>query len=103
MNTNADTIASELAIATSEVFEVTLNYCFEKAGVLTDVDDENSVIEQINSVLYSKLKAEGAIHSGMIPKLDNCFNSLSKGVQKIRIGHHRMLKNSEAVCTIIEL
>ncbi len=103
LNTNADTIASELAIAASEVFEVTLNYCFEKAGVLTDVDDENSVIEQINLTLYAKLKSEGAIHSGMIPKLDNCFNSLSKGVQKIRIGHHQMLKNDKAICTTIQL
>jgi acetylglutamate kinase len=103
LNTNADTIASELAIALSTVFEVTLNYCFEKVGVLTDINDENSVIQQLNSVLYSKLKEEGAIHSGMIPKLDNCFNSLSKGVQKIRIGHHRMLKNNTAICTNVEL
>jgi len=103
LNTNADTIASELAIAASEVFEVTLNYCFEKAGVLTDVDDENSVIPQINSALYSQLKEEGAIHSGMIPKLDNCFNSLTKGVQKIRIGHHRMLQNKNSICTTIQL
>lgn len=103
LNTNADTIASELAIALSEVFEVTLNYCFEKAGVLTDVEDENSVIQQINSELYAKLKEEGAIHSGMIPKLDNCFNSLSKGVQKIKIGHHKMLKNADAICTSIQL
>jgi acetylglutamate kinase len=103
LNTNADTIASELAIAASEIFEVTLNYCFEKPGVLTDVDDDNSVIQQINTGLYTKLKTEGAIHSGMIPKLDNCFNSLSKGVQKIRIGHHRMLKDNKAICTSIEL
>lgn len=103
LNTNADTIASELAIATSAIFEVTLNYCFEKAGVLTDVDDENSVIPEINSTLYSTLKEEGAIHSGMIPKLDNCFNSLSKGVQKIKIGHHKMLKDSKAICTSIKL
>jgi len=103
LNTNADTIASELAIALSEVFEVTLNYCFEKAGVLANVEDESSVIEQINSALYLKLKAEGAIHSGMIPKLDNCFNSLNKGVQKIRIGHHRMLQNVDSICTIIQL
>jgi acetylglutamate kinase len=103
LNTNADTIASELAIAASAVYEVTLNYCFEKKGVLTDVDDENSVIQQINSALYSKLKEEGAIHSGMIPKLDNCFNSLSKGVQKIKIGHHSLLKDSKAICTNIEL
>jgi acetylglutamate kinase len=103
LNTNADTIASELAIALSEVFEVTLNYCFEKPGVLKDVEDDNSVIGQINSALYSKLKDEGAIHSGMIPKLDNCFNSLSKGVQKIKIGHHSMLQNKQALHTTITL
>lgn len=103
LNTNADTIASELAIALSEVFEVTLNYCFEKAGVLTDVEDESSVIARMNSELYAKLKEEGAIHSGMIPKLDNCFNSLAKGVQKIKIGHHKMLKNANAICTTIQL
>jgi acetylglutamate kinase len=103
LNTNADTIASELAIAASEVFEVTLNYCFEKPGVLTDVDDDSSVIKNINQELYAKLKEEKAIHSGMIPKLDNCFNSLSKGVQKIRIGHHKMLQDANSICTSIEL
>ena len=103
LNTNADTIASELAIALSEVFEVTLNYCFEKPGVLYDAEDDSSVIAQIDTTLYAKLKEEGAIHSGMIPKLDNCFNSLSKGVQKIKIGHHRMLKNADSICTTIQL
>ncbi|MFV5684249.1 acetylglutamate kinase [Flavobacterium sp. GB2R13] len=103
LNTNADTIASELAIALSEVFDVTLNYCFEKPGVLYDAEDDSSVIENINPELYSKLKAEKAIHSGMIPKLDNCFNSLSKGVQKIKIGHHRMLQDKTALYTTITL
>ena len=103
LNTNADTIACELAIALSEVFEVTLNYCFEKPGVLFDAEDDFSVIENINSELYAQLKAEKAIHSGMIPKLDNCFNSLSKGVQKIKIGHHRMLQDATAICTNIKL
>ncbi len=103
LNTNADTIASELAIALSEVFDVTLNYCFEKPGVLYDTEDDSSVIENINQELYSKLKAEKAIHSGMIPKLDNCFNSLSKGVQKIKIGHHRMLQDKTALYTTITL
>ncbi|MDI5950430.1 acetylglutamate kinase [Flavobacterium yafengii] len=103
LNTNADTIASELAIALSEVFDVTMNYCFEKPGVLYDAEDDSSVIENINQELYSKLKAEKAIHSGMIPKLDNCFNSLSKGVQKIKIGHHRMLQDKTALYTTITL
>ena len=103
LNTNADTIASELAIALSDVFEVTLNYCFEKPGVLYDAEDDSSVIEKMNQELYTQLKADKAIHSGMIPKLDNCFNSLSKGVQIVKIGHHKMLKDANAICTRIEL
>ncbi|WP_016990908.1 acetylglutamate kinase [Flavobacterium sp. ACAM 123] len=103
LNTNADTIASELAIALSAFFDVTLNYCFEKPGVLRDSEDDTSVIATINADLYSKFKEEKAIHSGMIPKLDNCFNSLSKGVQKIRIGHHSMLRNENSIYTTIQL
>lgn len=103
LNTNADTIASELAIALSEVFEVTLTYCFEKQGVLLDSEDDSSVITEINEPLYAQLKAEKVIHSGMIPKLDNCFNSLSKGVQTIKIGHHSMLQNSNILHTTIKL
>ena len=103
LNTNADTIASELAIALSEVFEVTLTYCFEKQGVLSDSEDDSSIITEINEPLYAQLKAEKVIHSGMIPKLDNCFNSLSKGVQTIKIGHHSMLQNSNILHTTIKL
>lgn len=103
LNTNADTIASELAIALSAIYDVTLTYCFEKPGVLFDAEDDSSVIGAINPELYAQLKAEQAIHSGMIPKLDNCFNSLSKGVQQIRIGHHRMLQNKKAIYTTITL
>ena len=103
LNTNADTIASELSIALSEVFDVTLTYCFEKQGVLQDSEDDSSVITEINEVLYNKLKEEKVIHSGMIPKLDNCFNSLSRGVQKIKIGHHKMLQNPDVLHTTITL
>jgi acetylglutamate kinase len=103
LNTNSDTIASELAIALSEFFDVTLSYCFEKPGVLFDSEDDASLILNMNAELYLKLKEKKAIHSGMIPKLDNCFNSLSKGVQKIRIGHHSMIQNDDAICTTIQL
>ena len=103
LNTNADTIASELSIALSEVFDVTLTYCFEKQGVLQDSEDDSSVITEINEALYNKLKEEKVIHSGMIPKLDNCFNSLSRGVQKIKIGHHKMLQNPDVLHTTITL
>jgi acetylglutamate kinase len=70
---------------------------------LYDAEDNSSVIEKMNQELYAKLKTEKAIHSGMIPKLDNCFNSITRGVQKIRIGHHRMLQDDKAIYTIIEL
>ncbi|WP_166925263.1 acetylglutamate kinase [Flavobacterium poyangense] len=103
LNTNADTIASELAITLAGFFDVTLTYCFEKQGVLSDSEDDASVITEINEVLYSKLKAEKIIHSGMIPKLDNCFNSLSRGVQQIKIGHHSMLQNPDVQHTTIIL
>jgi acetylglutamate kinase len=102
LNTNADTIASELSIALSEVFDVTLTYCFEKQGVLQDSEDDSSVITEINETLYNKLKEESNPF-GMIPKLDNCFNSLSRGVQKIKIGHHKMLQNSDIPHTTITL
>ena len=103
LNTNADTIASELSIALSEVFDVTLTYCFEKQGVLQDSENDASVITAISEDLYNKLKAEKVIHSGMIPKLDNCFNSLSRGVKKIKIGHHKMLENPDVLHTTITL
>ncbi len=86
LNTNADTIANEIAIAMSAEFEAHLIYIFEKRGVLLDVNDESSVIKNLTKVTYSRLKAEGAIHSGMIPKLDNAFAALNSGVKKVIIG-----------------
>ena len=94
LNTNADTIASEIAISLSNAFDVNLIYCFEKKGVLTNSEDEASVIEEINFEKYSILKEQKIIHSGMLPKLENCFKSLSNGVQNIIIGNQNVLKNS---------
>ncbi len=92
LNTNADTIAQELAKGLSNDFEVTLIYCFEKSGVLMNLDDENSVIPLINPSYYKELKfpqsgGGGAkIFAGMIPKLDNAFTALDNGVKKVIIG-----------------
>jgi acetylglutamate kinase len=85
LNTNADTMASEIAIALSSEFEVSLVFCFEKAGVLSNADDETSVIVEINKDSYKNLKTNGIITEGMIPKLDNSFRALEKGVTEIRI------------------
>lgn len=91
LNTNADTIACELARALSKDFEVVLNYCFEKAGVLRDIEDENSVIKEINTVAYKKLIEQGTIVDGMLPKLHNCFYALEGGVSQVRLGKPEML------------
>jgi acetylglutamate kinase len=86
LNTNADTIAQESAKALSALYEVVLIYSFEKNGVLLDVNDENSVIKQINAGYYNQLKTEGKIFAGMLPKLDNAFSALKSGVTKVIIG-----------------
>jgi len=92
LNTNADTIAQEIARAMSNLFEVHLIYSFEKPGVLLDVEDESSVINTLTWDYYQELKAPpqgmGApkIFAGMIPKLDNAFSALNKGVHRVVIG-----------------
>jgi acetylglutamate kinase len=86
LNTNADTIAQEIAKAMSPDYEVSLIYSFEKSGVLLDVDDENSVIKILKARYYGELKDAKKIFAGMIPKLDNAFTAIGQGVNKVIIG-----------------
>lgn len=85
LNTNADTIAAEAAVAFSRDYETELVYCFEKPGVLRNAEDDNSVISSLNYAEFKRLQAGGAIHTGMIPKLDNSFDAIKRGVSQIRI------------------
>ena len=85
LNCNADTIASSVALGASRIGETRLTYCFEKPGVMTDVDDENSVIPLITEDSFVKLKEEGIVATGMIPKLQNALKSASEGVKEVRI------------------
>ncbi len=86
LNTNADTIAQETAKALSKLYEVDLIYTFEKKGVLTNIDDDESYIKQLDPSSYEGYKEKGTISSGMIPKLDNAFAALNFGVKKVIIG-----------------
>ncbi|MBS1621658.1 MAG: acetylglutamate kinase [Bacteroidetes bacterium] len=86
LNTNADTIAQEIAKAMSKLYNVELIYSFEKKGVLAEAGDESTVIDKINSGKFQQLKEEKKIFAGMIPKLDNAFAALNSGVKKVRIG-----------------
>lgn len=85
LNTNADTIASETAKALAELYDVTLIFSFEKKGVLSNPDDEDSVIPVITRTLYNKYKADGTISGGMLPKLENALNAVETGVSQVII------------------
>lgn len=85
LNTNADTIAAELAKAFAHSFRVQLVYCFEKKGVLENPSDDDSVIKNLSNELFEEHKQSGVISEGMIPKLDNGFNALKQGVAEVFI------------------
>ncbi|AYD46404.1 acetylglutamate kinase [Arachidicoccus soli] len=86
LNTNADTIASALSVALSKLYDVRLMYCFEKKGVLENVDDENSVIRLINKEKYQHLLQENKLFEGIIPKIENAFDAINAGVKDVLIG-----------------
>ena len=92
LNTNADTIASSLAVALSSYFETKLVYCFEKNGVLEDIENEDSVISTILPETYVQYKEQGIINDGMIPKIDNAYSAIENGVKSVYIIKETFLK-----------
>jgi acetylglutamate kinase len=86
-NTNADTIAQCVGVGMAGDYDVEIFYCFEKSGVLTDIEKEESLIEVITKSGYKELREKGVIVEGMIPKIDNAFEALGSGVKKVHICH----------------
>ena len=103
LNTNADTITSQVAVGMSHLYETSIYYCFELNGVLEDIDDKNSVIKHIDSKLYKDLLKKGIIADGMLPKLENCFDALNNGVSSINMGNTSMLTQENDNFTSITL
>ncbi len=103
LNTNADTIASEIAIGMSSIYDTTLYYCFEKKGVLMDVEDGESVVQYINTKTYSDLLDKEVIADGMLPKMENCFHALQNNVGKVCIGDISMLQPNAKLFTTLTL
>lgn len=93
LNTNADTIASTLSVALSEKYEVELTYCFEKNGVLYDMDNEETFIDILEIDAFEDLKRQHVIHDGMIPKLDTAFEALNNNLDKVHVKHAKNLLN----------
>lgn len=85
LNTNADTIAAETAKALAEYYDVTLIFSFEKKGVLSNPDDEDSVIPLITRADFERYVADGTVAGGMLPKLENAFEAISAGVSRVNI------------------
>ena len=98
LNTNADTVASQTAISLAP--DVQLTFCFEKAGVLSNPDDESSLIARITPETYTQLKADGIISGGMIPKIDNAFAAIEHGVQSVRITHASNLQGGTVISAL---
>lgn len=103
LNTNADTIAAEMAAALSDLYQVELHYIFELKGVLSDINDKNSVIENINLKTYEKLLDAAKISEGMLPKLYNCFRALDKGVYQVKIGDASLVSATQNSHTTLSL
>ena len=101
LNTNADTIAYSLAAALSKYYRTTLFYCFEKEGVLRDINDEDSLISSITFNEYVELKSQGVIAGGMIPKIDNSFKAIQNGVSEVVILHAKNLLNGKGTKLIL--
>lgn len=101
LNTNADTIAYSLAAALSKYYRTTLFYCFEKEGVLRDINDEDSLISSITFGEYIDLKSQGVIAGGMIPKIDNSFKAIQNGVSEVVILHAKNLLNGKGTKLIL--
>lgn len=101
LNTNADTIAQTIATAMAEQCDVELIYCFEKRGVLMDVDDENSVVPQIDRVSFEQLKASGVVAEGMLPKLENAFRAIENGVKRVVICSAEMIATDNYGGTVL--
>ena len=87
LNINADTMAAETAKALAAHYNVTLVYCFEHPGVMRNPEDSQSIIPRITHASYKELLADGTVSGGMIPKIDNAFNAIDNGVEKVIITH----------------
>ena len=103
LNTNADTIASSVAVALAKTYQVRLVFCFEKNGVLRDPSDNDSVIDFMNEALFREYQADGIITDGMIPKLENAFSALRNGVAEIRICSPEGLRENSIGGTVVRL
>ena len=101
LNSNADSVASAVAVASATIAPTYMHFCFEKLGVMRDINDEASVIKEIVPESYRELREAGVVNKGMIPKIDNAFSAVKAGVKSVTIKHSDNLLSD--IGTIIKL
>ena len=101
LNSNADSVASAVAVASASIAPVYMHFCFEKIGVMGDVDDPTSLIREITPPVYQELRQTGVVNKGMIPKIENAFRAVEAGVECVAIKHSDNLLSD--VGTVIKL
>lgn len=101
LNSNADSVASAVAVASATIASTYMHFCFEKLGVMRDINDEASVIKEIVPESYRELREAGVVNKGMIPKIDNAFSAVKAGVKSVTIKHSDNLLSD--IGTIIKL
>jgi acetylglutamate kinase len=101
LNSNADSVASAVAVASAAIAPTYMHFCFEKPGVMRDMTDDSSIIKEITPDTYCKLREEGVVNKGMIPKIDNAFRAVEAGVQSVTIKHSDNLLSD--IGTVIKL
>lgn len=101
LNSNADSVASAVAVASATIAPVCMHFCFERLGVMRDVDDPSSLIDEITASSYNDLRENGVVSKGMIPKIDNAFRAVEAGVESVVIKHSDNLLSDTG--TVIKL
>lgn len=93
LNTNADSIASVLAISLSNFYEVELLYCFDKDGVLETIENPESLVKSLNSTKCEQLRSDNKLNKGILPKLENAFKAKENKVNKVVLLNETRLQN----------
>ena len=101
LNTNADSIVTDVAIALSEIYEIKLIYSFEKIGVLKSAANEHDIISELNEISIKKMQKDGIINTGMMPKTDNALKASANGVEEVVIGNLVAIQSGVALGTRI--
>ncbi|HET7361145.1 MAG TPA: acetylglutamate kinase [Salinimicrobium sp.] len=102
LNTNGDSIASEIAVQLGKSAKTELYFCSEKKGVLADVNDDSSVVPSLDFMKYENLLKEKRINEGMLPKLHNCFQALKNGVSTVYLGDFTLLQSKSVHTKIVQ-